>query len=412
MTDRTQTEPLLEEMDARQPAGGPEWVAGMRRDAAARLRETGFPTRKTENWRFTSVKPVTGTAFRSAPGPAGLRGPETAPAGVTIERLSEVLARDPESIRPHLGKIAVAEHFAALNAAMFDDGLVVRIAPGAVVEEPIHVAHDPAASGGPTAAYPRVLVLAGENSQAHLVETYSGEGGEKHLTNVVTEVNVGPAARLHHTRVQHGGDQEFHVATLAVRQERDSFYGSHVVTLGGALARLDLGVLLDGQGAECTLDGVYHVRGTEHVDHQTYVDHAKPHCTSRESYRGVLDDQGHAVFNGIVVVRRDAQRTAAHQENRNLLLSDDAQINTKPHLEIDADDVTCSHGATIGAIDDQAMFYLRSRGIPEDRARAILTFAFVHALLDTIPDEAVRRSLGRALLSRLPHGDVVKELVG
>ncbi len=415
-------------------AGGPDWLAELRRQAAGRLRETGFPTRKTESWRFTSVKPVTSVPFEPAPvdEAAAARWAEQHLGPDDTDRLILVNGRLASGPVPRatalawgtgpdatgavgvegvLGRIAAAEHFAALNAVMFEEVLLVRIPDGAVLERPIHVVHVAAPGSGPTAAYPRVLVLAGARSEAKLIETYLTAPGERCLANAVTEVWVGPEARLDHTRVQEGAESGFHVATLAVRQERASSYASRAVTLGGALARLDLGVLLDGEGAECVLDGVYHVRGADHVDHQTFIDHAKPHCTSSESYRGILDGQGHAVFNGIIVVRRGAQRSQAHQENRNLLLSDDAVIHTKPHLEIDADDVSCSHGATIGAIDEDALFYLRARAIPEAQARDILTFAFVHALLHRIPHRPVHERLAEALLTRLPHGESIRELV-
>lgn len=425
------------------PAGGPQWLVERRRAAAERLRETGFPTRRTENWRFTPVKPLTSVPFAPAPVDTGAAvrwavahlgdapthctllvnglqfGPGPNDGGLrsgsgsdcSVEPLSEVLAREPGAVEPYLGKIAAAEHFGALNAVRFEDGVVVRIAGGAILEEPLHLVHVGAPGERPTAAYPRVLVIAGPGSEARLVETYLTHPGERCLTNVVTEVHVGRDAKLDHVRVQEGSDNGFHVATLGVRQERASHYASRVVTLGGALVRLDLGVLLDGEGAECTLDGVYHVGGGDHVDHQTTIDHAEPRCTSHESYRGILDGDGHAVFNGIIVVRRGAQRSSAHQENRNLLLSDRAVVNTKPHLEIDADDVSCSHGATIGALDETALFYLRARGISEAQARDILTFAFVHALLDRIPHPPVRRRVAEALLARLPHGDTIREFV-
>ena len=387
---------------------GPEWLVGLRRAAADRLQETGFPTRKTEAWRFTSVKPVTDVAFEpDAPRASGW----TQASSPYVRLLSEVLEESPKSIAEYLGTVARAEHFAALNAALFEDGLVVHIPEGARLEAPIEIEHLGVPSGGPTAAYPRVLVIAGARSEAQIVETYLTRDGAKHLTNAVTEVVVGEDAKVDHTRVHEGTSNGFHLGTLAVQQDRGSRYSSRVVTLGGALVRLDLSVTLDGEGAECELDGVYLAGRDDHVDHQTLIDHAKPHCTSRESYRGVLDENGEAVFNGIIVVRRDAQQTSAHQENRNLLLSDDAVIHTKPHLEIDADDVKCSHGATIGALDETALFYLRARGIAEEQARDILTFAFVQALLDRIPHEPVRRRLARAVLARLPHGGEIEELV-
>jgi len=437
MTRGTSEEGLLSRVPESVPARGPEWLDELRRGAAERLREEGFPHKKTESWRFTSVKPVVSVPFEQ---PERTPDDEAAawaldrvgddgtarvvivngrprldavdlPDGVTVSSLAEILSDHAASLEPVLGKLAPAQHFAALNAALFEDGVVVRIADRAVVDRPLHLVHVAQPGDVPTAAYPRIVVIAGESSQAQLVETWLARPGAKHLTNTVSEIDLRDDARLDHVRAQEGIESAFHVANVAVRQGRDSNYASRVVTLGGALARLDLRVRMAGRGAECTLDGVYHVLDRDHVDHQTFIDHAEPECTSHESYRGILDDHGWAVFNGIIAVRRDAQHSNAHQENRNLLLSDDATVHTKPHLEIDADDVSCSHGATIGAIDEDQLFYLRTRGIEEDEARDILTFAFVRELLDRIPHEPVAHRLAERVLDRLPNGDAIRELV-
>jgi Fe-S cluster assembly protein SufD len=227
----------------------------------------------------------------------------------------------------------------------------------------------------------------------------------------VTEIVLGPGAKVEHTRITEGAAESLHIGTLSVSQARESGYASRVVTIGGALSRLDLDVVLDGEGADCLLDGVYHVTGREHVDCYTRIDHARPYCTSNERYRGVVDGKGHAVFDGTIIVRKQSQRTDAHQENRNLLLSDDATVHTKPHLRIDADDVKCSHGATIGALDEDSLFYLRARGIPEARARTILTYAFVRELVDPIPQPALRRRAGELLLARLNDGQAIREIL-
>ncbi len=313
--------------------------------------------------------------------------------------------------RRTVGRHARAEDFAALNAALFDDGLVVRVERGARPARPIHVIHVAGAGDAPTSVYPRVLVLCGERAEATLIETYLSREGEKVLVSGVTEVVLGDAARLEHVRVSDGGgDTAYHVASLAAQVGRDATYASRVVTLGGALSRLDVDVLLDGEGAECSLLGVYHAAGRELVDHHTRIDHARPRATSIENYRGIVDGRGQAVFDGTIIVRRDAQHTSAHQENRNLILSDGAGVNTKPHLAIDADDVVCTHGATVGALDEAQLFYLRARGISREQAGAILTFAFLRSVLDSIGWMPVRARLERALLARLPHGDTIREL--
>lgn len=417
--------------------GGPEWLVGLRRDAAARLREGGFPGKKHEKWRFTSVRDVVDTAFQRSTGgePDGSAvtgwvdarlGEDTtfrvvlaggapifagrAPDGVRVVSLAEAIASDAALLEPVLGRLAPAEHFAALNAAMFTDGVLVVIEPGAAVETPISLVHVARASDAPSAAYPRVVVLAQPGSRATLVETFLSQEGATHLTNAVSEIVVGDDARLDHTRIVLGAERSFHLAHLAVRQERDSFYASRVLTLGGALSRLELDVRLAGEGAETVLDGVYHVDGTEHVDHQVFVDHAAPHGSSSARYRGLLDGKGHAVVNVMGVVRKSAPGTSAHQENRNLLLSDDATIDTKPHLEIETDDVKASHGATVGALDETALFYLRSRGLPEALARDVLTFAFVRELIARIPHAPTAERAGEAVLARLPSGEHIREL--
>lgn len=436
MTETSSRDPLLQTLPEALPEG-PPWLFGLRRDAADKLRTEGFPTKKHEAWRFTSVKPITSVGFRPAEkGDASAQafvdahlGEDGtcrvvidngrplidavltgAPEGVTVMSLSRLLAESPGTLEKVFGKLASKEPFSALNAALFEDGLVVNVSAGALVDKPIHLVFVGSPSAGPTAAYPRALVLAGKGSQVRLVETHLVRPGEKHLTNAVTEVYLGANANVDHVRISEGAENGYQVAELVVHQDRDSVYTSHVVTLGGALFRLDLRAVLDGEGAECTLNGLFHAKGEEHVDHHTLVEHAKPRATSRERYRGVLDERGRGVFDGIVKVHVNAVQTVAHQENRNLLLSNDAGVHTKPHLEIENDDVKCSHGATIGSLDEKQLFYLRARGIDKDQARAILTFAFVRELLDKIPEEAIRERLCTLVLARMPQGDGVGEI--
>jgi len=300
---------------------------------------------------------------------------------------------------------------------MFEDGLLLEVERGADVEMPIHLVHVATPGAEPRAAYPRVLLLAGRGSRATFVESFltrseaAGEGA-RHLTNAVAELSIGDNAALRHVRVTEGTDQGLQLAHLAVRLGRDARYASRVVALGGALSRLELDVRFEGPGAEVQLDGAYHVDGEDHVDHQITVEHAAPRCTSHVRYRGLLDGRGHAVFNAMGIVERDAVGSAAHQENRNLLLSDDATVDTKPHLEIDCDDVTASHGSTVGALDDAQLFYLRSRGVPEAQARDVLTYAFVSAVLDDIDHAPLAARAREAILTRLPHGAAIRELLG
>lgn len=430
----TETEGLISRL-AESPEAGPAWLQGLRRAARERLEADGFPGKKHERWRFTSVRDVVQTPFaKQADGDArawvderlGEDGtwrlvetdgvPEVEgepPAGVRVRSLKAVLADEPAALEGVLGELARREHFAALNAALFDDGWVLEIDKDALVDRPLHLVHVATPGDRPRAAYPRLLVLAGEGSKATLVESFlTRDGAERHLTNAVAEVSIGRNAQLEHVRITTGTERALQLAYLSARLDRDARYASRVVTLGGALSRLELDVRFEGPGAEVSLDGAYHVDGADHVDHQITVDHVAGRCTSHVRYRGLLDGKGRAVFNAIGIVRPDAAGSAAHQENRNLLLSDDATVDTKPHLEIECDDVTASHGSTIGAIDEAQLFYLRSRGMPEEQARDVLTYAFVSAVLDEIGHAPVADRAREAILDRLPHGAAIREVLG
>jgi Fe-S cluster assembly protein SufD len=294
------------------------------------------------------------------------------------------------------------EHFAALNTALFTDGLWIDVPAGTVVDQPIEIEHPTGLQG---VGYPRILVTVGEGAELALIENYAGRATGQ-LTNSVVEIDLGRNAKVNHVRVHE--DAGLHVGRVDVRQAADSRYGSTVVTLGGALLRFDVRCLLAGRGAECQLDGAYFADRNDHVDHHTLVEHQAAHCRSEQTYRGIASGTATAVFDGIVVVHRGAQKTEAHQENRNLLLSETATVHTKPHLEIDADDVICSHGATVGALDEDQLFYLRTRGVPEALANAMLTYAFVESIIDRVAHEPTRARMQEALLARIPHADEIR----
>jgi Fe-S cluster assembly protein SufD len=378
----------------------------LRGRAAETLREQGLPTKKTEAWRFTPVRSVVDTEFsREASGAPELSSPT--PEGVMVRTLRQVLRAEPQLLKGRLDLGGTPTHFAALNTALFGDGLWIDVQAGAVIEAPIELVHAIPSSSERGVAYPRVLVTLGENAELRFIETYTGrEVGQ--LTNSVVEIDLGRNAKMTHVRIHENAGLQ--IGRVDVRQHEHSSYRSTVVTLGGALLRLDVRCLLQGKGAECELNGAYLVGGEDHVDHHTAVEHQAPHCTSHQTYRGIALEKGTAVFDGIVVVHRDAQKTEAHQENRNLLLSDTATVHTKPHLEIDADDVICSHGATVGSLDDGQLFYLRARGIPEDLARAMLTFAFLESIVDRVGHEPIRARLRDALLARIPRGNDIRGL--
>jgi Fe-S cluster assembly protein SufD len=383
---------------------GPEWLRALRERAAEALRERGLPTKKTEQWRFTPVRSLTEEEFCRGTDPVPSLG-SSVPEGMVVRSLRQVLDREPELLEGRLDPRGVSAHFAALNTVLFSDGLWIDVPEGIIADSPLELVHAIPTSSQRGVWYPRVLITVGEGAAITLIETYHGEETTQ-LTNSVVELDLGCNAKVHHVRVhQNPGLQ---VGRVDVRQAADSTYRSTVVTLGGALLRFDLCCRLQGKGAECKLDGAYLVEGEDHVDHHTLVEHEASHCRSDQMYRGIASGKGTAVFDGIVVVHRDAQKTEAHQQNHNLLLSDTASVHTKPHLEIDADDVICSHGATIGSLDPDQLFYLRTRGIREDLARAMLTYAFLESIVDRISHEPTRRRMREAVLARIPHGDDIR----
>ena len=369
-------------------------VALLRTAAQTALEVSGLPGRKTEAWRFTSVREL--TTADATPARGGLV--VEAGDGVEVHRLEGDL---PAEIAGWLAAVDATlpnEHFVALNGALADE-LVVLHAKGQVAA-PVTVSHRGAAEG--TVSTPRLLVVLEANAELTLIERFAGDA--KGLTNAVTQLHLGANAGLRHVRVHDVKDASL-IGALGVAQKRDSRYRSLVVSLGGRLARLDLRVRLEGDGSRCDLDGLYHVDGTDHVDHHLRVEHHAPHATSTQTYRGVLDGKGVAVFDGQAHVTRTGPGAEAHQQNRNLLLSEGARAHTKPHLEIDHDDVVASHGATVGSLDEDALFYLRARGVPREDARTILIHAFLRELLERAP-EPLREELAEALRSRLPRGEV------
>jgi Fe-S cluster assembly protein SufD len=350
------------------------------------------------------------------------------PPGVYAGSLAAALAAEPQRLEPHLGRhVRVGETviegkqvdenpFAALNTTFFADGAFVHVPRGTVVETPFHLLFlsTAAADGDPRLSYPRNLLLAGEASQMTVVETYAAAGdaeADVYFNCAVTEAVVEQAAVVDHCKVQHESRQAFHVATQQVYQGRDSSFSSHSVSTGGAITRNDVNAYLGGEGVHSTLNGLYLADGGQLVDNHMRVDHAMPHGDSHELYKGVLDGQARSVFNGLIHVHKDAQKTDAKQTNRNLLLSRGALASSNPQLEIYADDVRCTHGSTVGQLDREAVFYLRSRGIGEEAAKSLLTYAFAADVVARIKVEPVRQDLEELLFRRLPRGEVVRQAV-
>ncbi len=334
---------------------------------------------------------------------ADLSTPGPLPAGVVVASLAATLAAQPGLLEPHLGRLAdlEADGMAALNSACVEDGAVVLLLPdGVALDAPVHCLFVSMPGDAPTVSHPRTLIVAGAASRATVIEHYVGAG--VYWTNAVTEIVLGAGADHTHHRVQREDVRAFHLATLAAAQGADSRFTSHAVSFGAALSRGDLATRFDAAGAACRFDGLYVADGAQHVDHHTTIDHRQPRGVSRELYKGILGGRASGVFNGKVLVRPDAQQTDAQQMNRTLLLSDDAQIDTKPQLEIFADDVKCSHGATIGQLDEDAIFYLRGRGIGAADARRLLIHAFANELVERVAVAPLRRQLETALAARLP----------
>lgn len=426
----------------RATAGGElPWLDRLRKESFARFAEQGFPTTRDEAWKYTSVAALEKTAFEAAPaaepgaipdsfGFAGAAchrlvfvngrfAPDLSwllplPAGVRIASLADVLEQYPERLEALLARPAVAENrpFAALNAAFASDGACIELAPGAAVEAPIHLLFLTAAGGKAVMTHPRNLIVASEGSRAVIVEHYAGldEGG--YFTNAVTELALGRNAHIEHLKLQEESFAAFHIASTEARQDAGSRYVSHSVSLGAQLARNDIHASLDGENVDCELNGLYLADGRQHVDHHTRIDHARPRGTSRELYKGILAGRARGVFSGKVMVHEGAQKTDARQTNRNLLLSRDAEADSKPQLEIHADDVKCSHGATVGQLDENMIFYLRSRGIDEAAAKGLLTHAFAAEVLNRVSAEPIRHALEARLLARLPQGERIREFYG
>ncbi|NBD07629.1 Fe-S cluster assembly protein SufD [Corallococcus silvisoli] len=415
-------------------AGGevPAWLRSLRAEGLGQFQARGLPTSKDEEWKYTPVSTLSAHPFQpvrdvsagddvaqavarlALPGPrlvfvdgrfvpalsvlAGL------PRGVVLKPLSQALREDGALLEETLGQRAraAAHAFTSLNAALLEEGALLTLAPRALSEVPVQLLFLARGGDGPVLASPRVVVVAGEGSEATLVETYASLGAGATFTNAVTEVSLGDNASLRHFKLQAEGDSAVHLGGLYSRQGRDSRFQSHAFSFGGALARNEVHAAFAGEGGECVLNGLFVGRGTQHLDNRTDLDHAVPHCTSRELYKGVLDDRARGTFHGKIRVREDAQKTDASQTSRNLLLSEGAQVDARPQLEIFADDVKCAHGTAVGRLDDTALFYLRSRGISRLDAERMLTQAFASELVRAVPEGPVRARVEELLAWKLP----------
>jgi len=410
------------------------------RDAAWQAFEkTGLPTTRQEEWKYTSlarISSVLGETWWTASAAAALdsatvdayaipdldayrivfadgrlqASASDLPDGVTLNALSELIEQDTQKAATALQWDAQAPLFNAANAAnsaLATDGVCLCIADGIKLDKPLYILH---IASNPGAAHLRHGLWLGKHAEAHVIEHYAGDGAEAGLTHVVTLVHLADGASLNHDRLQHESLHQFHLGRLDVTQHRNSHFISHATNLGASLSRLDIAVALAEEGAECTLNGLYTLAGRQHGDQHTQIDHIAPQCTSREHYRGVLDGRAHGVFNGKVVIHKNASGTDTVQKNDNLLLSDKAEIDAKPELVIDHDDVKAAHGCTVGQLDEKQLFYLKSRGLSDAEARQLLTCAFADSVLTGMRNAAVRRFVEQAAFRKLP-GDVDMQAV-
>ncbi|MCG4453191.1 Fe-S cluster assembly protein SufD [Pseudomonas sp. MMS21-TM103] len=425
--------PLLTSLQAAEPARQPAWRR-QSRDAAWRwLAEHGFPTTRDEAWKYTRLAPILAVPFQAAAAPPSRRlstarlaqwvgdygGPRLVfvnglfvtrlsalaglPAGVRLSNLAALPQAERAALEPLLThSLQVSPHaFGALNAALGEDGAVLQIPAHCTLERPIHLVFlaDPGAA--PLAVHSRSLIQLGAGSRATLVESHVASGAGVYLSNPLSQVVLEAGAALEHYSLQDSGRSAFHLARLDVRQARDSRFSAHLTACGGAIARHEVRVALEGPGAQVALDGLYLPGGEQHLDNQTCIEHLAPYCTSRERYKGVIGGRAHGVFDGRIIVRPGAIKTDASQTIKNLLLTATAQANAQPRLEIFADDVKCAHGAAVGQLDRQAIFYLRSRGLDEPAARSLLTYAFVGELLEAIHLAPLRAEVQRLVVAQL-----------
>ena len=421
---------------ARADTGGgqPAWLRPIRQAGLARFTELGLPTLKHEDWRFTNLAPLAQLPFKPATESArenldvavlaglpfsGLPGDRLVfvdghfapalsrvgahPAGVRVGSLAAALRHDSALVEPCLGRWSRTEAnaFTALNEAMFEDGALIHVPDGVAIAEPVQLIFLTTGREPGVASQPRNLILTGPESRITILEIHAGLAEAPTFTNTVTELTVGDHATVEHVKLQDERAGAFHFAALYTHLGRSSNLVAHSFALGSRLARQNIRTVLDGEGIECVLNGLYLGSGAQLLDHHMIVDHARPHCASHEYFNGILADRAKGVFHGRILVRPGAQKTDAKQTNKNLLLSDKATADTKPQLEIYADDVKCTHGATVGQLNPESIFYLRSRGIPEATARRMLIHAFAGEIIERVRCAPAREELDRLVWQRL-----------
>ncbi|GEM_PF-4183 len=432
LADKDKYFSLFESLEKGKAAKISSWISPIRKAAISRFREMDFPTTRQEEWKYTNVDPIVQSSFRFASTPAsngltvkqiegkfGLQDSHRLvfvngfyskslssvfklPQKTVVLDFKSAALKSPNQLRKHLGQYVSCDRniFAALNTAFIYDGAFVYLPEGVTVERPLHLLFIALSHGEKIISQPRNLIVMGPGSSATLVESYVAVGQDPYFTNTVTEIVLDEGASLDHYKLQKESQSAFHIATTHVKCHQDSVFSSFSLDVGGRIARNNLSVSLDGEGCQCALNGLYLAGGTQHIDNTTVIDHTKPHGTSRQLYKGILDEKATAVFSGKIFVRKNAQKTDAAQKNKNLLLSDGAKVDTKPQLEIFADDVKCAHGAAVGQLDEEEIFYLKSRGMGEEKARSVLTYGFANEVISRIECNPIRKEMDRLLQTR------------
>ena len=418
----------------------------IRQNAMDHFKALDFPTTRHEDWKYTNLKPVLSSPFEFFVENKSHDIDRTKiesltfgqsdwirlvffngfflekfsntlklPSGFKLKRLSQAVQEEPKLVEEHFARSVRFDQdpFQALNTALFQDGAFIYIPEGKFIEKPIQLIFITSSSGTNVLSQPRNLVIAGAQSQSTLIESYVSlsNDADAYLTNGITEIVMNEGAVLDHYKIQNESPQAFHIFTTLARLGRSSNFSSFSLAMGALLSRYNLQVIFDAEGGETSLNGLYVMKDNQHVDHQTVVDHLKPHCTSHQLYKGILDHRSTAVFNGRVFVRKDAQQTDAHQVNKNLLLSEKALVNTKPQLEIFNNDVKCTHGAAIGQLDEEALFYLKSRGVGQEVARDLLVYGFASEVINRIKVEPVRQELDKVFYSKFEKKVSIQEVI-
>jgi Fe-S cluster assembly protein SufD len=425
------------------PGNDVSWLTQHREQALQSFGEMGFPNTRIEDWKYTNVRPIEKRQFRLSQDSdaevdaqtlkrflfadlpchlmvfvdgrfsASLSDTSNLPKGLVFKDLATALKDHNDLMQTHLGSTTDVSRngFAAMNMAFMNDGALIKIDANTSVDLPIHLVFIGSGRQSEITNQMRILVVAGTSAQARIIENYVSLKDEVYFNNITTEVKLAANSNIEHYKIQQESLKSFHVAELQVEQDSDSTFTSYSFSLGAQIARNDIHSSMNAEGTTCNLYGLYVINGKQHTDFHTLVDHAKPHGTSNEIYKGILDGHSRAVFNGRVYVHPNAQKSDAQQSNKNLLLSKDAEIDTKPQLEIYADDVKCAHGATVGQLDENMLFYLRSRGIDNDSAHALLTYGFAHDIIEKMSLEPIKRYLEGLLVNRIQAADHFHDLV-